>query len=93
MQHFYKKSPFTQFLRKCSESIRTILLSNLGDLKSGLFLSTLILIAEKLRKKRIFSLLSLQFLSENTSWNKGLIILFPFIPQSFKNFILVQVGS
>lgn len=93
MQHFHKKSPFTQFLRKWSESIRTTLLSNLEDLKPGLSLSTFILIAEKLRKKRIFSLLSLQFLSENPSWNKGLIILFPFILQSSKNFILVQVGS
>ena len=93
MQQFYKKSHFSHFLRKWSESIRTSLLSNLEDLKLGLFLSTFILIAENLRKNRTFSLLSVQFLSENPHWNNGLIILFPFIPRSSKNFILVQVGS
>jgi len=37
MQHFNKKFPFTHFLRKWSEQVRTTLLSNLEDLKLGLF--------------------------------------------------------
>lgn len=90
MQHFYKKSPFTQFLRKWPELIRTILLCGL---KLPLFLSTFILIAENLRKNRIFSLTSVQFLSRNFDWNNGLIILFPFIRGSSKRFTLVQVTS
>ncbi len=47
MQKSYKKSHFPHFLRKWSESIRATLLSSFEDLKSGLFLSTFILIAEK----------------------------------------------
>ena len=93
MQHFYKKSPFTRFLRKWPESIRTILLSNLEDLKLGLYLSTFILIAENLRKNRTFSLSFVQFLSRNSHWNNGLIILFPFIRGSSKRFTLVQMTS
>lgn len=93
MQNFFKNPIFSHFLRNWSESIRTILLLAFLGSKQGLFLSTFIFIAENLRKNGIFSLLLAQFLSENTSWNKGLIILFPFIPQSSKNFILVQVAS
>ena len=52
MQIYLKKSPFTHFLRKWSESIRTILLFYLEDLKPSLFLSIFIFIAEKLRKMR-----------------------------------------
>ncbi len=50
MLQSYQKPHFPHFLRKWSESIRTILLSNLEDLKLGLFLSTFIFVAEKLRK-------------------------------------------
>lgn len=92
MQQSYKKSHFPHFLRKWSESIRTSLPSNFQGLKSSLFLSTFILIAENLRKSHIFSLPFVQLLSKNTHWNNGLIILF-LLFQSSKNFTLVQVRS
>ncbi len=52
MQTLHKKSSFPNFLRKCSESIRTTSPSNFLNLKQALFLSTFIFVAEKLRKKR-----------------------------------------
>lgn len=82
MQHFYKKSPFTHFLRKWSESIRTTLLSNFLSSKQALFLSTFIFVAEKLRKKRKVCLSFSQFTWGNPHWNYGLTILFPFIPKN-----------
>ncbi len=90
MQQSYKKSPFTHFLRKWSESIRTILLLTFLGSKQVLFLSTFFFVAEKLRKKCKVCLSFPQFAWENSHWNNGLTILFPFIPQSSKNFILVR---
>jgi hypothetical protein len=82
MQIYRKKSPFTHFLRKWSESIRTALPSNLLNPKQALFLSTFIFVAEKLRKKRKVCLSFPKFTWENPDWNNGLSILFPFIPKN-----------
>ncbi len=82
MQKSYQKSHFPHFLRKWSESIRTALLFNLEDLKPGLFLSTFIFVAEKLRKISKVCLPLSQFTWRNPNRNNGLMILFPFIPKN-----------
>jgi|GEM_PF-2238388 len=82
MQKSHQKSQFPHFLRKWSESIRTTLLSNLENLKLGLFLSTFIFVAEKLRKISKVCLSLSKFTWGNPNWNNGLTILFPFIPNN-----------
>ncbi len=82
MQKSYKKSHFPHFLRKWSESIRATLLSSFEDLKSGLFLSTFIFVAEKMRKISKVCLSLSQFTWRNPNRNNGLTILFPFIPNN-----------
>jgi hypothetical protein len=79
MQKSYQKSQFPHFSRKWSESIRTTLLSNLEDLKAGLFLSTFIFVAEKMRKINKVCLSLSQFTWRNPNRNNGLTILFPLI--------------
>lgn len=82
MQKSCQKSQFPHFLRKWSESIRTTLPSNLEDLKLGLFLSTFIFVAEKLRKISKVCLSLSQFTWRNPNWNNGLPILFPYIQKN-----------
>lgn len=82
MQKSYQKFHFPHFLRKWSESIRTPLPSNLEDLKPGLFLSTFIFVAEKMRKISKVCLSLSQFIWRNPNRNNGLTIPFPFIPKN-----------